>query len=85
MQSSGHAQCPAEEARAAHTTLPLIQPEQSLEERQGHIGQLMNNLSAVLGAAEASEAAVSAAVNAIQTELPHSDEVIVITLFLYYI
>lgn len=81
MQSPGHAQCPAEEAGAAHTSLLLIQSEQSLEERQGHIRQLVNNLPAVLGAAEASEAA---AVNASQTELPPSEEVMVITLFPYH-
>lgn len=82
MQPSGHAHCPAEEAGAAHIALLLVPPEQPLEERRGLMEQLVNNLSAVLGTAEASEAA---AVHASQTEQPHPDEVMVITHLPYYI
>lgn len=76
-QQSINYSCVAEEAGATYGLL-LTKPDEPMDRRQRRIKQLMEDMPAVLKAAEEAEAAAAAAAKASQTELPSPEKVILV-------
>lgn len=74
---SNNESCVAEEAGASSGLL-LTKPDEPMDRRQRRIKQLMEDMPAVLKAAEESETAAAAAAKASQTELPSPEKVVLI-------